>query len=110
MALGDAEHPISFRFVPEHRGSHVHVTVWAGDRDAGRGNAGTLVFRTVEWVALRDLLGATERDERLAAILRESIPDDVKRNPRGLDYWSRFILAGAGVVHVDATPFDIEER
>lgn len=54
--LGDAEHPISFRFAAERLGEHVRVNVWAGNAAAARGHAGALTFRVEEWAVLREAL------------------------------------------------------
>ena len=105
--LGDAEHPISFRFVPVERGQHVHVAVWAGNEAAGRGLAGSLVLRREEWVALREVLGQTRPDDGLGVALRDAIPVDMRHDPT-LDYQARLLVAGMRVVHVDVEPVVIE--
>lgn len=48
MALGDSEHPISFRFEPRIEGAHVKVTVRSGIAGS-RAFAGELVFQPEEW-------------------------------------------------------------
>lgn len=108
--LGDAEHPISFRFESELQGAHVHVTVRAGLRGM-RALSGTLVFRPEEWAAFRDVLGQAHPDEELAASLREAVPMFARENPRELDYHNRLLLlAGRGIsaVHIDTEPFELE--
>lgn len=79
---GDAEHPLSFRFEPRRQGPHVVVGVWAGNRDAGRGNCGTLTFREEEWAAFRLLVETApitdSEQERTIEQLYGSIPHDLR--------------------------------
>lgn len=62
--LGDAEHPISFRFQPVERGDgpHILVVVWAGHRESGRGKCGTITLRREEWTVMRALLTTVTTD------------------------------------------------
>lgn len=46
---------ILFRVI-DRNPAHVRVGVWAGRQIGSRGKSGELVFRTDEWVAIRDLL------------------------------------------------------
>lgn len=96
--LGDDEHPISFRFVPRYVGAHVHVVVWAGHREGGRGRAGELTFRPEEWSVLAFALGMSSPvDKKLGAMLRYAPPHASSR------------LEGVKLVHIDVDqPFELD--
>ena len=109
--LGDDEHPISFLLEPRLEGAHIKVVVRAGLRGI-RAFSGELTFRPEEWIAFREVLCRSTHDERLAAMLRASIPDDVlATRHHDLHSWATeaVINGQMKLVHLDLNPIEIEE-
>lgn len=104
MSLGDDEHPISFRFEPEVRGDHVHVTVRAGlgargDVPAMRALCGTLVMRREEYALLRLAL-ATAPYEPVERVFLPMAPPGMGNRDGGTDMKARSVL------RINAEPFE----